>query len=274
VGPEEVLLPMRVKSADAEISYEIIGKGPDVVLLHPFPANRAVWMPVAEALATRYRLVLPDLRGHGDSTAGDGPATMEKHAADLLRVCEDAEVGRAVFAGISIGGYILFEFWRRYRDRFAALLLSDTRAAADTDEARANRLRAAEDVEKHGPEAFIEAQVPRLLGATTLVARPDLADRARQMMRKMTVQGIAAVQRGMAARPDSTATLSTIKVPTLLVFGEEDQLTTPAEGDAMARAVSNATLRVIPKGGHYAIFERQDDAVAIMRPWLDSLPRW
>jgi 3-oxoadipate enol-lactonase len=264
----------QVRSSDAEISYEVIGKGPDLVLLHPFPANRDVWRPAAELLATRYRITLPDLRGHGDSTTGEGPATMEKHAIDLQRVCEDAKVGRAVFAGVSIGGYVLFEFWRRVRDRVAALVLADTRAAEDTEEARINRLRAADDVEKHGPEAFIEAQVQRLLGATTLTTRPDLVDRSRQMMRKSTAQGIAAVQRGMASRPDSTATLCTIGVPTLFVFGGEDQLTTPAEGAEMARSVPGSRLQVIPQAGHYAVFERHEDAVRILRSWLDSLSPW
>lgn len=265
---------MQVHSDDADISYEIVGEGPDVVLLHPFPANHGVWMPAAEMLSARYRLILPDLRGHGDSTPGAGPASIQKHATDLLRVCEDAKVSRAVFAGVSIGGYVLFEFWRRFRERVAGLVLSDTRAGADTDEARANRLKAAEDVEKHGPESFIEAQVPKLLGATTFATRPDIVGRAREMMRKMTVQGIAAVQRGMASRPDSTATLGTINVPVLLMFGDEDQSTTVAEGAAMARAIKESRLQVIPKAGHYAVFERHEDAVRILRPWLDSLPPW
>src|SRR5207237_1367517 len=123
-------MSLRVRSDDAEISYEVLGSGPPVVLLHPFPAHRAIWKPVAEALAPRYRCVLPDLRGHGESEPGNGPATMEKHVADVLRVCDDAGVGRAAFAGNSIGGYILFELWRRQRDRVAALILCDTRAAA------------------------------------------------------------------------------------------------------------------------------------------------
>src|SRR5512133_1815717 len=101
---------MQVRSGDAEIVYEVMGKGPDLVLLHPFPANRGIWMPAAEMLAARYRVILPDLRGHGDSTTGDGPATMENHAVDIANVCTDAKVGRAVFAGVSIGGYALFEF--------------------------------------------------------------------------------------------------------------------------------------------------------------------
>ncbi|HYG99182.1 MAG TPA: alpha/beta hydrolase [Terriglobales bacterium] len=265
---------MRVKSDDAEIFYDVIGKGPDVVLLHPFPANHDVWVPVAEALSTRYRLILPDLRGHGDSTAGDGPATMEKHAADLRRVLEDAGVGRAVFAGVSIGGYILFEFWRRERERFAGIVLSDTKAAADTDEARGARLKSAEDVERFGPEQFLEAQPARLLGRTTQRTRPDLTDRVRTMMRKMTVKGIALIQRGMAMRPDSTPILRTVDVPCLLMFGDEDELTTVAEAQHMERQIVNSRLQVITGAGHYAVFERHEDAALILRQWLDRLPRW
>jgi pimeloyl-ACP methyl ester carboxylesterase len=264
---------MRVKSGDAEIYYEVTGKGPDVVLLHPFPANHEVWTPVAGALSSHYRVILPDLRGHGYSTAGDGPATMTKHADDLRRVLEDAGVGRAVFAGVSIGGYVLFELWRRERERFVGLILSDTRAGADTDEARANRLKSADDVEHLGAEQFLEAQMARLLGRTTLMARPDVADRVRQIMRKMTAKGIAAVQRGMATRPDATPVLATISVPTLLIFGQEDELTTVAEAQSLQQQIANSRLQVIARAGHYAVFERSEDAGVILRQWLDQLPR-
>src|ERR1700744_5148417 len=111
----------RVKSIDAEIVYWAFGDGPPVVLLHPFPVHHEFWLPAARGLATKYRLILPDLRGHGDSEAGTGEATMEKHAADVARVMDDANVGRAPLIGVSIGGYLLLEFWRRYRGRVAAL---------------------------------------------------------------------------------------------------------------------------------------------------------
>src|SRR5271154_5617703 len=136
----------RITSGDAEIFYEVLGSGPAVVLLHPFPANHDLWKPAAQALMTRYRVILPDLRGHGESGIGDGPATMEKHAADLARVLDHEEVGRAPFVGVSIGGYVLFEFWRRYRGRVEALALCNTKAQADNSEARATRLRGANDV--------------------------------------------------------------------------------------------------------------------------------
>src|SRR2546425_12242286 len=117
---------IQVKSGDATIAYEILGAGPPIVLLHPFPVHHKFWVPAAQALVSRYRLILPDLRGHGDSGVGEGPATMEKHAADIARILDHAEVRRAALVGVSIGGYALFEFWRRYRGRVAALVLCST----------------------------------------------------------------------------------------------------------------------------------------------------
>jgi 3-oxoadipate enol-lactonase len=192
----------QVDTGDAEIVYRVLGEGPPVVLLHPFPANHEFWLPAAQALATRYRVVLPDLRGHGDSGLGEGPATMEKHAADLARVMDAADIGRAPLVGVSLGGYALFEFWRRHRGRVAALVLCNTKAPADSAEARAGRLRAAREVLERGTEPFFESMIPRLLGKSTREARPDLVDGALRMMRKMLPEDVAQVQRGMADRPD------------------------------------------------------------------------
>ena len=110
----------RINSGDAEIVYWSLGDGPPVVLLHPFPVHHEFWLPVAEVLATRYRIVMPDLRGHGESGVGDGPATMEKHAADIVRVMDDADIGAAPLVGVSIGGYAIFEL----RDKEEALAMA------------------------------------------------------------------------------------------------------------------------------------------------------
>lgn len=262
----------RLKSGDAEIAYELLGKGAPVVLLHPFPAQHDFWKPIAEHLATRYRVLLPDLRGHGDSGAGEGPATMEKHAADVARVCDEAKMGKAVFAGVSIGGYILFEFWRRYRQRVRALVLSDTRPQADTDAGRANRLKSADDVLERGTELFIDSMLPKLLGESTRQRRPDLVQSAKRMMMKTSPAGIAQVQRGMAERPDSVETLKTINVPTLLLVGSEDTLTPPADAELMRQHIAGSQLRVIANGGHYALFEQSEAALGVLRQFLDGLP--
>lgn len=260
-----------IHSGDAEIAYLTIGDGRPVVLLHPFPVNREFWLPVAEELSSRYRLVLPDLRGHGESEVGEGPATMAKHAADLVRVMDDARVDRAPLIGVSIGGYILFEFWRKHRNRVAALGLCNTKAPADNADARAGRLQAANDVIERGTEPFLQSMLPRLLGNSTRETRPDLVDGALRMMHQMSPEDIAQVQRGMAERPDSVETLKTINVPTLIVTGDEDIFTGINEAELMRQHVSGSRLRVIPKAGHYSPWEQPAEAARIIRQFLDAL---
>src|SRR5271155_402313 len=260
-----------ITSADAEIAYWVLGDGPPVILLHPFPANHEFWIPAAQALITRYRVLLPDLRGHGDSGVGDGPATMEKHAADLARVMDDADIGRAPLIGVSIGGYVLFEFWRRYRGRVAGLGLCNTKATADSADARAGRLQAANDVLERGTEPFFESMIPRLLGKTTRETRPDLVDGAFRMMRKMSPEDVALVQRGMAERPDSVDTLKTINVPTLLVTGDEDILTGVNETELMRQHIPGSQSRVIPKAGHYSPWEQSEETAKLLRQFLERL---
>ena len=261
----------RIKSGDAEIAYWSLGDGAPVVLLHPFPANHEFWQPVTQTLATHYRLILPDLRGHGESGVGEGPATMEKHAADIARVMDDADVGRAPLIGVSIGGYVLFEFWRKNRGRVAALGLCNTKAPADNTEARAGRLQAANHVLERGTEPFFESMIPRLLGRTTRETRPDLVDGALRMMRHMSPADVAQVQRGMAERPDSVETLKTINVPTLLVTGDEDISTGVNEAELMHQHIAGSQLKVIPKAGHYSPWERSDSASILLRQFLDGL---
>lgn len=263
----------RIQSGDAEIAYEVLGSGPPVVLLHPFPALHKFWLPATQALVSRYRLILPDLRGHGESGIGEGPATMQKHAADLTRILSDAKVDRAAFVGISIGGYILFEFWRRSRERVAALVLCNTKAPADTPEAKAARLQAAADVTERGVEPFFASMVQRAIGQTTRDTRPDRVEGALRMMRKMSPEGVAQVQRGMAERPDSISTLKTMNVPTLLVTGDEDILTGRAEAELMQRNIPGSEMKIIPRAGHLSPWEQPELVGAALRQFLDSAVR-
>src|SRR5262249_13520511 len=261
----------RIRSGDAEIAYAVLGDGPPLVLLHPFPVHHELWLPAAQALTSRYRMTLPDLRGHGESDVGEGPAIMEKHAADLARVLDDAGVGRALFCGVSIGGYILFEFWRAYRARVEGLVLCDTRSQADTSDGRTARLKSAADALERGTETFVDGMIPRLLGKASLANRPDLVDGARRMMLKMSPEDIPQVQRGMAARPDSTPTLKTINVPTLILIGEEDRLTTVAEGESMRQNIPGSQLKVILKAGHFAVWEQSEEVGRVIRQFVDGL---
>jgi 3-oxoadipate enol-lactonase len=261
---------IHIKSGDAEIAYDVIGSGSPIVLLHPFPVHHEFWLPAAKALESRYQLILPDLRGHGVSTAGKGPATMEKHAADIAAILDYAAIGRAPFVGVSIGGYVLFEFWRRYRGRVAALALCNTKASADSPEGKAGRLKAATDVVERGTEPFFESMIPKLIGQTTRASRPDLVDGALRMMRTMSAGNVAQVQRGMAERPDSGADLKSINVPTLLLTGDEDVMTGPPEAELMRRNIVGSELKVIRHAGHYSPWEQPAEAGKLLRQFFDG----
>src|SRR5215472_9795214 len=262
---------MKLKSEGTEIFYDVKGDGFPVVLLHPFPVNHHFWDHCVQALEHRYKLVLPDLRGHGESPPGDGAATMDRHARDLARLCDELNISKAVFAGVSVGGYILFEFWRQSRQRVAALILSNTRASAETAEGRSNREKSIRSVQERGPGPFIEELLPRLLGRTTLETRADRVSGAREMMSRMTVAGIVAVQQGMAARPDSIPTLKTINVPTLIVAGEEDILTPLPEAELMKKHIPGSRLELVPRAGHYAAFEQPAYCGKLLRTFLNGM---
>ncbi|PYY17094.1 MAG: alpha/beta hydrolase [Acidobacteria bacterium] len=262
---------MYIRSDDIQLHYGTMGSGFPVVLLHPFPAHHEFWTPLGAPLSTRYRLILPDLRAHGLSEVGNGKATMAKHAEDLLRLLDAEQVAKAVFVGVSIGGYILFEFWRRHRERVAALVLSNTRAEPDTEQGRANRMKSIEDARVRGTAPFLDAQIQSLIGESTRRNRPDIAAKARTMMEKLTVDGLVALQQGMAERPDSIPTLQAIDVETLVIAGEEDTLTPLANAKVMQQHVRRARLSVIPKAGHYAAFESPNEFTPVLLQFLNGL---
>ena len=258
-----------LRSSDAHLYYEVTGSGPDVVLLHPFPLNRNFWNGTVGQLSTRYRLIVPDLRAHGDSELGEGPATMEKMASDLAKLCGEENVTRAFFAGVSVGGYVLFEFWRRHREHVAALALSNTRAAAETSESRATRLGVADKVLREGTGGFIEDTLPKLMSPTTVSNRPDILDSARRMMQKMSPQDIAGVQQGMADRADSVSTLRTINVPTLVITGADDSVPR-TEAELMHQQIPGSRLQVIDRAGHYAALEQPQEYGRMLRAFFDA----
>ncbi len=260
------------RSGDAQLFYEVSGSGPAVVLLHPFPVNHHFWSNIVGQLNSRYRVIMPDLRAHGASESGDGPATMQKLADDLAALCREERLGKAVFAGVSIGGYVLFEFWRRHREQVRGLVLANTRPAAETPESKAARLASAEKVLQEGMGGFIEEMLSKVLSSTTRENRPDIVDAARRMMQAMSADDVAAVQRGMAERPDSVPTLATVNVPTLVIAGEEDSVPR-GEFHLMQERIAGSELCVITGVGHYAALEKPAEFGGLLRKFLDQLPR-
>ena len=250
------------------IEYDVRGEGPALLLLHAFPLGLFMWDAQVEALCATHRVVRFDARGFGGTAAGEGPLTMERIADDGALLLDHLEIEKAVVGGCSMGGYAAFAFVRRHPQRLAGLVLQDTRAGADTAEARANRATLAAKVLNEGASAAVEAFLPKLVGETTHRERPDLVSGLRERILAATPQGIANALHGLAARADSRETLPSIAAPTLVLVGAEDVLTPPSEAATMAAAIPRARLDVIPGAGHLANLENPAAVNAALRAFL------
>ena len=238
-----------------EIGYDDAGGGVPVVFLHAFPLSRAMWQPQLTALVDRCRCVAPDFRGFGETPAVP-PFSMDRYADDVAALLDVLRIERAVIAGLSMGGYVAFAVWRRHRERVRALLLADTRPGPDTEEARERRRRLIELARTRGSEAVADAQLPALLGKQTREKHQDLVEAARALLVSAPVPGIVGALEAMMARPDSTPTLATIDVPTLIVVGEDDAVTPVAEARTMQAAIRGGALEIIAGAGHLSSYER------------------
>jgi pimeloyl-ACP methyl ester carboxylesterase len=256
-------MPITVPGASLDV--RTFGAGDPVLLVHGFPFSSAMWVPVAERLArSGFRALAPDLRGFGGS-AGEPASGVTTYADDLVGVLDGLGARGAVpWVGFSMGGYVALEAWRRHAPRIGALALVDTRATPDDDEARAGRLATAAKVAKDGSVVVADAMLPKLFAP----AAPEALRRATHAaMAAAPSAGVAAALHAMASRADSTATLPTIRVPTLVLVGKDDAITPVRDAEAMASAVAGATLVVVEGAGHLAPLE-QPDAVA------EHLVRW
>jgi pimeloyl-ACP methyl ester carboxylesterase len=238
-----------------DIAYDDVGTGLPVVFIHGFPHNRTLWAPQLGGLLTRARCIAPDLRGFGESEI-NGPYTMDSYADDVINVLDALHIGRAVIAGLSMGGYVAFALWRRHRDRVRGLILADTRAGADSDETRAKRREMIALARARGSGAVADAQIAGMVGRTTREKHPDIADAVHQMLAVAPVEGVVGALEAMMDRPDSTPTLATIDVPTLIIVGEEDVLTPPKEARAMHEQIAGSRLEILACAGHVSNVER------------------
>lgn len=252
---------MRANINGVEIGYDSFGPEAAplaLVLLHAFPLARGQWRTQAEALASDagIRIVTPDLRGLGESAVPPGPATVEQMAEDVHGLLDALGIGACVLGGLSLGGYVALAAWRAYSRRIRGLILADTKAAADTPEGRAAREVTALLAEERGATAVIERDLPRLLSPLTINTRPDVVANVRALAGGNTGEGVAAVARGLALRPDATALLPAITCPALVLVGEQDAITPREEARVLFERIPDAALEVLPDAGHLSNLEQ------------------
>lgn len=250
-----------------EIRYDDKGHGPAVLLLHGFPLSLRMW-DAQEALSDRYRIVRFDARGHGGSGVGDSALTMDRIAEDAAILIERLRLGPVVLVGCSMGGYAAFAFAQKHPSLLRALVLVDTRAGADSPEARKGRGELAARVMKDGPAAALEAFLPRIVGETTKASRADVIAKIKDMVLATPRQGISDALHGIAARQDSSPFLREIAVPTLVICGEEDVITPRAEAEILQMGIAGAELAMIPKSGHLPSMETPEVFNAVLGKFL------
>ncbi|MBI2921263.1 MAG: alpha/beta fold hydrolase [Planctomycetes bacterium] len=234
-----------------EVAYIAAGNGPALVLVHAFPLDGRMWEPALSALMRKHTVILPSMRGFG-RTPPAASATMDEMARDVAELMDRLGEKTAAVGGCSMGGYVALAFQRLFPARCAALVLADSRAGADGAEAKANRVAFAEAVRAGGAQVAVEKMLPKLL---TPAASPSLRDWVEGMIRSGSQEGIAAALLGMRDRADSGPTLPGIQVPVLLVCGEKDDLTPPADSKAMAEKIPGAKYVELAGAGHLSPVE-------------------
>lgn len=250
------------------------GRG-TLVLLHAFPLHAAMWEPQLRRAPAGWRLIAPDLRGFGAPAEealrpvfGAAPS-VDDDASDVVALLDALGIESAVMGGLSMGGYVVFALLRLAAARCRGAVLADTRPDADTAEVRARRLAMLETLGREGPAGIVEQMLPGLLGETTRRDRPELAERVRALAGSNALEGIQWAVRRLMSRPDARPQLATISCPTLVIVGDEDELTPPSVAKEMSRQIPGAELQVIAAAGHLSSLEQPEQFCAVLERFLD-----
>lgn len=263
----------RYLESPAALGEEIVRGTRTLVLIHAFPLSADMWLPQLAKVPPGWRFIAPDIRGF----RGAGPAfedaslagaTMDDYADDLIALMDHLDTERFAVAGLSMGGYIAMALAARAPERLTHLILADTRMTADTPEGRAGRDKMKADVERSGPRAVADAMLPKLVGETTKVDQPDLADAVRHLIEMNRGEAIGGAIDALKSRPDRTEMLARIAVPSLVICGAEDVITPPADSEAMARTIPGAKLEIIDRAGHLSNLEQPAAFTAALQAFL------
>jgi 3-oxoadipate enol-lactonase len=231
-------------------------QGRVLVLLHAFPLTADMWQPQLLAVPAGWRFIAPDLAGLGDTDDHTGEPTLDDYAADVLGLMDALAIPRAHVCGLSLGGYITLAVARRAPDRLESLVLADTKAPADNVAQRAARDKLIVTLDEGGVDAVASGMIPRLLGGTTQRDAPQLVEEVRSHVRRNEAAGIRRAILRLRDRPDATPGLSGIRVPTLVLVGEEDVPTPRADAELLATSIKGAHLEIIPGAGHLSNLEQ------------------
>ncbi len=263
---------MKLKLGDGYLAYDQSGKGIPLLFIHGYPLSRKIWRPQISNLTDIASVISLDLRGHGESYPFDGPYSMELLAEDCKRLLDELNVtAPTLICGLSMGGYVTLALYRKYPQLFAGMILTSTRAGADSPEGKANRDKSIQNVHEHGVSSIAEGMLPKLVSPPAIVSDPALMTTIHDIMLETSVNGVVGALQGMRDRPDSTSLLSKITCPVLIIHGADDQLIPAPEAELMSQQIPNSRLSVLPKAGHLLNMEQPDQYNQVVRDFIKSL---
>jgi YbgC/YbaW family acyl-CoA thioester hydrolase len=252
------------------LAVDVVGDGPAILFIHGYPLDRSIWSHQMQHLEG-WRRIAPDLRGMGRSDAPDLGYSMTTYADDLAALLDSLGVDHVVLCGLSMGGYVAFEFLRRHRNRVRGLILVDTRAENDSAEGRRSRDAAAQTARDDGTRAVAAAMLPRLFAEDTEEAVGEPWRQVERIIVATPIAGIIGALAAMRDRPDSTAQLESLDLPALIIVGEHDRITPPASSHRMASALAGSHLEVIHGAGHLSPVEKPGAVTEVIRSFLRRL---
>ncbi len=255
---------------DQPTPVDVQGDGSPILFIHGFPLDRTMWRRLMSPL-TGWKRIAPDLRGFGMNEALSDPPTIASYGDDLVTLLNQMGEEPAVICGLSMGGYIAFDLVRRFPERVRALILANTRAASDDDATREGRDATARLVKNDGLDALVGVLLPKILAPESHSTQPQVVDHVRTMIKSASIPGVVAALAAMRDRPDSTALLSEIQVPTLVVSGRQDAIIPAAESKQMAEAIPNAHYTVIPDAGHLTPVEQPIATGRVVGEFLEAI---
>jgi pimeloyl-ACP methyl ester carboxylesterase len=262
-----------VTFADAALCFEDRGEGDPILFIHGFPLDHSMWRHQIEHFSATHRILAPDLRGFGGSTASTGVVTMAQFADDMAGLLDAiGETRKVVVCGLSMGGCIALQFAERHPLRLRGLILCDARAAADSPEAAAGREATADRVLKEGVGFLPPTYIPRLFSGKTQQERPSVVEDITRVIAGANAVGVAAAGRGLGRRSDMNWFLPTIPCPVLSIVGAEDVISTPEEMRAYTTTIPNSRFVEIPDVGHMSPLESPEAVNDAIGAFLQSLP--
>ena len=258
---------------DLTISYN--DEGPDgapvIIFIHGFPFNKSMWNKQIETLKENYRVIAYDVRGHGNSYAGNENFSIGLFAKDLLNFMDALNIDKTILCGLSMGGYIALNAIENYPERFDALILSDTHCIADTPEAKEKRMKAIETIRNTGVEKYADDSIKNLFAQESFTTKKEEVAAVREMIANTAEQSLVNTLLALSMRKETCNRLPEIKVPVLIMAGKEDKITPPEAAQFMHEKIKGSCLNIIEHAGHLSNMENPGEFNFQLKKFLASV---